>query len=181
MLLFAHLGLTLAGARLMRDAHLGYVLLGSMLPDIIDKPLGAVLFGTPAMGRTFAHTLLFLLLFLALAFYRKDLRMDSLTGGVSAHLLLDFMWQSPRILLWPLLGGFPWAADLSTLDYWQSLLRGLGDPMVAGPEMLGLAYLLYFAWQRREEIISWRRPAEADVASGEEALAKGDAAVLRGQ
>jgi inner membrane protein len=143
----------------MRGAYLSYVLLGSMLPDIIDKPLGEVLFGTPAMGRTFAHTLLFLLLLAAMAYYRKDLGMAWLTGGVMVHLLLDFMWNSPRILLWPLLGGFLRAADLSTLDYLQSLLRGLVEPMVAVPEMLGLVYLLFFAWMRRSEIGCWNRRA----------------------
>ena len=94
MLLFAHLGLTLAGARLMRGAHLGMVLLGSMLPDIIDKPLGEALFGTPAMGRTIAHTLLFLLLLGLAAFYLSDLRMAWVASGVLAHFLLDFMWNS---------------------------------------------------------------------------------------
>ena len=83
--MFAHLGLTLAGSRLMRGPDLGFVLLGSMLPDIIDKPLGEVLFGTPAMGRTIAHTLLFLLLLGAVAFYLQDLRLASLAGGVMAH------------------------------------------------------------------------------------------------
>jgi len=180
MLLFAHLGLTLAGARLIRGADLAFVLLGSMLPDIIDKPLGAILFGTPAMGRIFAHTLLFLLLLAAVAIYCRDLRLASLTGGVLAHLLLDFMWNSPSTLLWPLLGSFPRAADLSTLDYLQTLLRGLSDPMVAVPEVLGLAYLLYFAWQRRD-MVGWRRPRKGGVASGEDALEKGDLAALRRQ
>ena len=154
--MFAHLGLTLAGARLMRGAHLGFVLLGSMLPDIIDKPLGELRFGTPAMGRTIAHTLLFLLLLGMAAYYLSDLRLASLAGGVMAHLLLDFMWDSPRTLLWPLLGAFPRAPNLSIQDYLQALLQGLGDPFVAVPEMLGLAYLLYFAWQRRTEIGCWR-------------------------
>jgi len=156
MLLFAHLGLTLAGARLVGGAHLGFILLGSMLPDIIDKPLGEVLFATPAMGRTIAHTLLFLLLLGTVAFYLQDLRLTSLTGGVLAHLLLDSIWNSPRIFLWPLLGGFPSAADLSTLDYLLALLRGLGEPTVVVPEMLGLIYLLYFAWHRKREIMSWK-------------------------
>jgi len=152
MLLFAHLGLSLAAARPVRGAALGYVLLGSMLPDIIDKPLGELILGTPAMGRTICHTLLFLMLLSATAYYRQDLRLASLAGGVAAHLMLDFMWNSPRILLWPLLGAFPRAPDLSTLDYLQQLLRGFSDPMVALPEMLGLAYLIYFAWQQKSEI-----------------------------
>jgi Predicted membrane-bound metal-dependent hydrolase (DUF457). len=154
MLLFAHLGLTLAGARRIRDADLGFVMLGSMLPDIIDKPLGMVLFGTPAMGRTIAHTFLFLLLLATIAFYRKDPRLASLAGGVLAHLLLDSMWSSPSILLWPLFGAFPRAVDLGTGEYLQTLLMGLKSPLVGLPEILGLAYLFYFAWHRRKKTIA---------------------------
>ena len=152
MLLFAHLGLTLAAARPFKAASLGYVLLGSILPDIIDKPLGELLFGTPAMGRNICHTLLFLILLSAAAYYWQDSRLSSLAGGVAAHLMLDTIWSSPGIFLWPLLGAFPRAPDLSTLDYLQALLRGLNDPMIALPEMLGLAYLIYFAWQQRSAI-----------------------------
>ncbi len=39
------------------------MLIGSMLPDIIDKPLGGLICKeTLGNGRTYAHTLLFLLL-----------------------------------------------------------------------------------------------------------------------
>ena len=152
MLLFAHLGLTLAAARQTRGAVLGYLLLGSMLPDIIDKPLGEILFGSPAMGRTFAHAILFLLVLFAVAYHMHDPRLAWLAGGVGAHLILDFMWNSPATLLWPLLGPFPPGANLNTLDYLQALLRGLSNPMVAVPEMLGLAYLAYFALSSREGI-----------------------------
>lgn len=152
MLLFAHLGLTLAAARPVRGAAMGYVLLGSMLPDIIDKPLGELIFGSPAMGRTICHTMIFLMILSAAAYYRQDSRLSSLAGGVAAHLMLDFMWNSPRTLLWPLLGAFPRAPDLSTLDYLQNLLRGLSDPMVSVPEILGLSYLICFALSRRANI-----------------------------
>jgi hypothetical protein len=152
MLLFAHLGLTLAATRQVRGAVLGYLLLGFMLPDIIDKPLGEMLFGSPAMGLTFAHTLLFLLILLAIAYYWQDPHLASLAGGVAAHLILDFMWNLPATLLWPILGPFPPGANLSTMEYLESLLRGLSNPMVAVPEMLGLAYLACFALSSREDI-----------------------------
>ena len=107
MLLFAHLGLTLAAGRLVRRADLTCLALGSMLPDIIDKPLGLLVFGTPAMGRTVAHTFLFLLIVLLLAIYFHDLRIASISGGVFAHFVLDLMWRTPVTLFWPLLGNFP--------------------------------------------------------------------------
>ncbi len=52
-----------------------------MLPDIIDKPLGDLIYGTPSMGRIYAHTMLFLIILAAAAFYTKDIRLDSLAGG----------------------------------------------------------------------------------------------------
>jgi membrane-bound metal-dependent hydrolase YbcI (DUF457 family) len=152
MLLFAHLGLTLAAARPFRNAALGYVLLGSMLPDIIDKPLGEMIFRTPNMGRTICHTLVSLMFLSIVAYHWRNSRLASLAGGVAAHLMLDSIWNSPRTFLWPLLGTFPRAPYLTTLDYLQQLFKGLSDPMIGLPEMLGLAYLIYFAWQRREKI-----------------------------
>jgi len=62
------------------------------------------------------------------------------------------MWNSPSTLLWPLLGAFPWAENLSTLDYIQRLLLGLRDPAIALPELLGFSYLIHFALSRRAEI-----------------------------
>jgi len=149
MLLFAHLGLTLAAGRLASRADLAYLALGSLLPDIIDKPLRLVVFGTPAMGRTVAHTFLFLLIITLLAIHFHDLRIWSISGGVLAHLVLDFMWRSPVILFWPLLGNFPLTTGTGTFGYIQQLLFELRDPAVLVPEVLGLSYLVYFAIDHR--------------------------------
>lgn len=152
MLFFAHLGLALAAANFIKRSNLTFVAIGSLLPDIIDKPLGEIVFGTPAMGRTFAHTLLFLMLLAAYAAYTRDIRHISLAGGVLSHLILDSMWNSPVILLWPLLGNFPPAEHLDALSYIGMLLMGLKNPTILIPECLGLAYLIYFAFQRRSLI-----------------------------
>ncbi|MDD4161609.1 MAG: metal-dependent hydrolase [Methanothrix sp.] len=155
MLLFAHVGLALASARLLSGANLAFLALGSMLPDIIDKPLGLIVFGSPNMGRTVAHTLLFLMLLSALCIYSRDIRLISLTWGVFIHLSLDFMWNSPEILLWPLLGPFPSAPLLDTLSYLEMLLSGLKNPGIMIPEMAGLAYLIFFAYARRRQAFAW--------------------------
>lgn len=154
MLLFAHLGLTLAAGRIIMLADLAFLALGSILPDVIDKPLGLVVFGTPAMGRTLAHTLLFLLVLVALAVKLRDIRIASVSIGVFAHLILDFMWQSPVILIWPLFGNFPSALDIRTLSYVQRLLYGLRNPLVGLPEVLGLSYLLFFAFRSRSALVA---------------------------
>jgi hypothetical protein len=52
MLLFAHVGLALAACSQFKRKSLGFVALGSMLLDLIDKPLGYLVFGSPNMGRT---------------------------------------------------------------------------------------------------------------------------------
>jgi len=151
MLLFAHVGLTLAFSRLLHHVNLAALALGSMLPDIIDKPLGLIVFGSPNMGRTIAHTLLFLLLLAALSFYTRDIRLISITWGVLAHLILDSMWNSPEILFWPLLGPFPERPILDTLSYIEMLLAGLKNPGILIPELAGFAYLLLFVYSRRNE------------------------------
>ena len=114
MLLFAHLGLTLAAGRLVRRAgpsfepSMAFLALGSMLPDIIDKPLGWAIYGTPGMGRIYAHTLLFLLVLISISILARSRETASLSGGVASHLILDSMWLRPATLFWPHWGAFPW-------------------------------------------------------------------------
>jgi len=155
MLLFAHVGLALASARFLSQVSLAFLALGSMLPDIIDKPLGLIVFGSPSMGRTFAHTLLFLMLLSALCLHYQEIRFISLTWGVLIHLSLDFMWNSPKIFLWPLLGPFPGVPLLDTMSFLQMLLCGLKNPGILIPEIAGLAYLIFFAYAGRRQASTW--------------------------
>ncbi|OAT85108.1 metal-dependent hydrolase, partial [Desulfotomaculum copahuensis] len=129
---------------------------GSMLPDIIDKPLGLLApwlgLGT---GRGIAHTLVFALFLLALGlwFYRTGrsglLYMALASAG---HLVLDRMWQMPRVLFWPLFGfAFPvvgrhgFLAQL--LAWWHTLWT---NPGVFVPEILGAVILALFAARLRQ-------------------------------
>jgi len=139
----------LLAGRPLKRVDTTFLALGSILPDLIDKPLGLMIFGTMNHGRIFAHTLLFLVLLALLAVCFKDIWLASLSAGVLTHLALDAMWSSPTILLWPLLGPFPPADPLSTLGYLQMLLQGLRDPGILLPECMGLAYLLYFAFEQK--------------------------------
>jgi inner membrane protein len=94
---------------LSHRVDLRLLLVGSLLPDIIDKPVGLLLFpdlfGT---GRLFCHTLLFCLLLAVLGVWRYRLRRTSgllvLSYGCAMHLLLDGMWRTPETLLWPTMG-----------------------------------------------------------------------------
>jgi len=171
MLLFAHAGITLGAATLTAGAAKGisgqpagrfpwftalgsYVdirilLIGSLLPDIIDKPLGQIILRDVfSNGRIFAHTLLFFVLITAagLLLYRFRHRVWLLTlaGGTFMHLLLDEIWLTPRTFLWPFLG---LSFDRIYLTGWLSRLleKLLGSPMVFIWELAGLVVLLWFA------------------------------------
>ena len=160
MLLFAHLGLTLAAARNLRrfyDLNLFFVIVGSILPDIIDKPLGWAVYGTPAMGRIYAHTLLFLLILSAISIVLRSGRMGSLSCGVLSHLILDSMWASPVTLLWPLLGQFPLEVDLGPMGYLDKLMMSVLNPVMMVPELLGFAYILYYAYAMKDTIRAFKR------------------------
>jgi len=127
------------------------VLLGSMLPDIIDKPVGVYLFGgTFDNGRIFCHTLLSLLIVLSIGLYRY--RRYAVTGmlalafGCGTHLIFDEIWNTPRTLFWPILGAsFP-GKDLDNYAglMWDNLTT---KPSAYIPEIVGLIVLIPIAYR----------------------------------
>lgn len=136
MILFGHLGLTAGAFKLYETAATGkektkrpdidyrFVLLGSILPDLIDKPIGAVLFiNTYHNSRIYAHTLLFTLVLLiigVLLLKKRQTRAVLLLGSASMlHLLLDSMWLFPETFLWPFLNIKP---ALSAENNWLGTL-----------------------------------------------------------
>ncbi len=125
------------------------LLLGSLLPDIIDKPIGQFFFReTFSNGRIFCHTLLFLILITPAGYYlyqnRGKLWLLVLSFGTFMHLIQDQMWLEPRTLLWPLYG---LAFERIDLTYWaQNILYALRtDPGVYVPELVGAGILIWFA------------------------------------
>ena len=161
MFLFAHMGITYAAARIMEKAavwrspgkfsdSLDYrlVFLGSILPDLIDKPLGGLVFREAlGSGRIYGHTLLFLLiLFGAGIFFWSNYRKPwllVLAGGVFFHQLLDGMWRVPQTMFWPALGWtFPKEAPEGWLLMWLKNLTT--NPSFYLPELIGLLILISF-------------------------------------
>ncbi len=127
-----------------------FVLVGSILPDLIDKPLGAVLH---LEARLWAHSLLFLGILAVVSLWPTFRRMRWLAFGDAVHLLVDLIWEQPMVALWPLLGlAFP-AGEQSFESYFQILLT---DPYVQFGEIAGGAILLATVWRyrlyRREEL-----------------------------
>ena len=83
------------------------LIFGSMLPDLLDKPIA--IFIAPDLVnhtlRNFGHTLLFAVVLLAVAFtvtlWMRQSWPLALALASAGHLVLDTMWYSHRILLWP--------------------------------------------------------------------------------
>jgi inner membrane protein len=170
MLILAHTGITLGAAaviastaknrRLIPKSWLspfsalsGYLdirllLVGSVLPDIIDKPVGLYFFRESlGSGRIYAHTLLFLVLItiagILLYRLRHQVWMLTLAVGTLMHLILDQMWSAPNTLFWPLLG---FEFDKTDVTGWLSgiLDKLQTNPEVYIPEIIGFMILLLF-------------------------------------
>jgi len=133
-----------------------FILLGSMLPDLIDKPIGVLL--SPIYvtnGRLITHTLLFLIIMVCLGSFiavkQRKLWGLYIIFGVLVHLILDSMWLEPAVLLWPALGfGFPrnpgtgWAEwILEAVMTWRDML--FLQPQTYIPEVTGSIILVFFA------------------------------------
>ena len=121
--------------------------MGSLLPDIIDKPLAYVFnFGG---GRSLAHTLLFALALLAASLYlfitRRRTWLLALFTGVFCHLILDSMWQNPQTLFWPVYGFlFPPRAPGNIIVRWISQLASNRIDEIF--ELGGLLIFGVFVW-----------------------------------
>lgn len=119
---------------------------GAVLPDLIDKPIGSILFTDYfETGRIYAHTLLFavVLLFGVMTLTRRGSaarkRWMALPIGAFFHLLLD-MPLDAETLWWPMLGlEFPSFAKGAFVDLVAYLLR---SPWVVIQELVGLSYLI---------------------------------------
>jgi len=155
-----HLGATVLIVRyVFRDPamDLRWVLVGSILPDLIDKPIGSVFFhDTFGTHRLFAHSIVFPITAFALVLLvtRRDTERRrgsiGLVIGVFVHLLLDAAWATPEAFWWPFFGWeFPTVFESDLLSLLQ---RMLSDPVVWVGEAIGAAYL----------VMLWRRYLSAD-------------------
>jgi hypothetical protein len=147
----------LAGDLLRDSRWLIPCAIGSILPDLIDKPLGYFLL--PALigrGRAIFHSLPLLLILLAIGVsvwkYRGSVTLLAAGTGILSHHVLDSMWSEPVEWLDPLVESFT-ASRNPHLDFFLPLLqRDLGNPsewFMAGMVIIGL-----LAYLKREAVIS---------------------------
>ena len=184
MFILAHIGIgqTLA-APFSRDLPKRPLILGTLLPDLIDKPIyygGVLLYGRTAMAtsliagtRTFAHTAIFLLILCIIAALRKWRAMSALALGVAPHLLLDNLGNpfAPHVLdaafrtvtlLWPLQGWYFPRLPYSGLP--EQVSQVVIQPFFFWTEVLGLILILWQRWkaQNRREIVQFIRQSHQE-------------------
>jgi inner membrane protein len=159
MYMLAHTGITLgvgyAVDKSVRSPLLRvdyrFILLGALLPDLIDKPLGRVIFAQElANGRIFAHTLLFMLLvtLVGIVVYRLKGQQGGLclAFGVLMHFLLDSIWLNPVTLFWPFLSPeFPKSPAEFSVVFFSWLYTTLTTLQYLMAEIAGGCILLFLA------------------------------------
>jgi inner membrane protein len=163
MIFFGHLGITTACVKLYestgkkekisyksKHTKIDYrmVFIGSMLPDIIDKPIGGFFFRNYFHNsRLFGHSLIFSITLILLGTYLNNYKKTNkilLIGAASLiHQILDSMWVYPRILYWPFLGlKFPKRVGEGWIKH--DIIKLLTDPRTFMPEVIGGLILLYY-------------------------------------
>ena len=180
MFLFAHLGI---GNQLVRPWTKNLtgkyfrraVLVGTLLPDLIDKPIYYSVyylsslnipigpFGFITQTRTFGHTAIFLFALALLAFYRQSKLLAALALGTATHLVLDswsdsFLhhhWMGGQtVLLWPFLG---WQFPPDPYGGLTAHLSLVKRPVILYGEIIGIGLLAWDYWKRRHPELLQRK------------------------
>ncbi|RIK11167.1 MAG: hypothetical protein DCC49_01070 [Acidobacteria bacterium] len=159
-MIFWHLGAGLVIVRSLFGRNLDYrwAMFGLLAPDLLDKPIGRVLFRRRFQsGRLIGHSLA-LSLAIAPMVVRRHRQNESreahgraataLMAGQLVHIGMDWIWAEPEVALWPFLGGFP--AKPVRGSWWRAFIPGVRGGK-ALEEMLGLAAL---AWLYRSSTLN---------------------------
>ncbi len=123
-----------------------FIVLGAVLPDLVDGVLGLFLFDGPA-GRWIAHSLLAVIVVTAAillgASGPRRLALFGIGVGWLLHLVCDGMWQAPFTFLWPAFG-LRFSMTPAEPYSWDLIVHPLGHPGTWGGELVGLAVLAWF-------------------------------------
>jgi membrane-bound metal-dependent hydrolase YbcI (DUF457 family) len=162
MLVFGHIASASLPARWASpNADLRWVIFFALLADLIDKPLGLVIFReTLNNGRVYFHSLLVnLLLTVALVLWDKPL---VYALALWMHQLGDLMWTRPWVALWPFTGRFSYR-DLPLEEWVYSVL----NPYNLSTEAIGLAVTTWvvigFRLYDRRRLRAWLRSGRLEA------------------
>jgi hypothetical protein len=148
--LFWHLGASLWLFRwIFRDPKVDvrFLLLGALLPDLIDMPIGTLLLaGRYSTGELWFHSMTVATVYMGVVLLttrrgRRRRAFMAIGIGWLFHLLLDGMWTDQVVFLWPFFG---WEIPAGEMPYWPlAWERALSDPWRWVEEAAGLAYLIW--------------------------------------
>lgn len=149
-MLFWHLGATLWLFRwIFKDpkVDLRFLLLGAILPDLIDLPIGTLLLADRySTGELWFHSLTLASIYMVVVLLttrrgRRRRAFMALGVGWLFHLLLDGMWTDAEVFFWPFFG---WDLPAGEAPYWPlAWERAMSDPWRWVKEAVGLAYLVW--------------------------------------
>ena len=123
-----------------------FILLGSVLPDLMDGALSLFFFEGNS-GRWIAHSILAVVVVTVLIVvgFRGERRVSVFGVGVGwlLHLVGDGMWQAPLTFLWPAFGT-DFSATPREPYSWDLLSDPLSHSLTWAGELAGLAVLAWF-------------------------------------
>lgn len=135
---------------------LRFLALGAVVADLIDLPIGIVMWDSFQTVRLASHSLVFAAAVMVgvLALTRRGTarkRWMLFAVGVLAHLAFDAMWRNPETLWWPFLGWDFSATGFAT--YGEYVSNVFADPRLWLGEIVGVGYL----------ILLWRKSGLSDA------------------
>jgi inner membrane protein len=150
----SHVGFTTAAVKVLekglqlRQIDYRALIVASVLPDLIDKPLTSLLAGSYEYeSRSFGHSLVFLgcigLLMAILWIWNRSLWLVPVFLGVLFHDALDVMWLHSGIFFWPLEG---WQFSKPVNEAWQGYVQ-LGGYKIKQLDLfdnISVLFILYF-------------------------------------
>lgn len=154
-MLLWHIGASVAFIRYaFRDPMMDirFLAFGAILADVIDLPIGILLWPTFKTPRLFGHSMMFAftaMVLVAVFTRRGPVRKQwiLLAVGLLLHLALDAMWRSPETLWWPFFGwDFTFSGFGTFVGYAASVLT---SPRMWFGEVAGLVYLAVL-WRRSD-------------------------------
>jgi hypothetical protein len=124
----------------LQDPAVDYrlVMLGALLPDVIDAPLGGA-----RVAHTLAGSVVALVIVMAVTVGRRRLRrrLLALPIGMLMHLVLDGVWTTTRVFWWPFRGwSLAHAGGLPSLAHPVALTIG---EEIAGAVALGWCWVRF--------------------------------------
>lgn len=176
-MLFWHVGATTAFIRYaFRDPamDLRLLALGAIVSDLVDLPIGILLWDSLGSVRLAAHSLVFGAILMAgvLILTRRGTtrkRWMLFAVGVLVHLALDAMWADPETLWWPFLGWEFTESGFATYGEYVSNL--FVDPRLWLGEVAGAVYL----------VVLWIRSGLSDPAARRTLMTTGEVSASIGR